>query len=41
MLSEASGSVGTDISLKDRASTERSGRVIPINRDLRESLSAW
>lgn len=41
MLSDASGSIGTDIRLEDRASKGRSGRVIPMNRELREALSAW
>lgn len=37
MLSDASGSIGTDIRLEDRASKGRSGRVIPMNRELRGS----
>lgn len=41
MLSDASGSIGEDIRLEDRASKGRSGRVIPMNRELREMLSAW
>ena len=41
MLSDASGSIGTDIRLEDRACKRRSGRVIPMNRELREALSAW
>lgn len=41
MLSDASGSIGSDIRLEDRASKGTSGRVIPINRGLREALSVW
>lgn len=41
MLSDASGSIGTDIRLEDKASKGRSGRIIPINRELREALLAW
>lgn len=41
MLSDASGSIGSDIRLEDSASKGRSGRVIPINRELREALLRW
>lgn len=41
MLSDASGSIGNDIRLEDRASKGSSGRVIPMNRELREALSVW
>lgn len=41
MLSDASGCIGADIRLEDRASKGSSGRVIPMNRELREALSVW
>lgn len=41
MLLDASGSIGSDIRLEDKASKGRSGRIIPINRELREALLRW
>lgn len=41
MLSDASGSIGADIRLEDKASKGRSGRIIPMNRELREALLRW
>lgn len=41
MVTDAEGSIGNDIRLEDSASKGRSGRVIPISRDLREALIAW
>lgn len=35
------GQVGDHIELTDRVSKGRSGRVIPLNRDLRRALEAW
>jgi integrase len=40
MVTDPDGSLGTAIHLEDRASKGRSGRVIPLNRELRESLQA-
>jgi integrase len=41
MLTDADGTVGRAIRLEDRASKGRSGRVIPMNQDLRNALIAW
>jgi len=41
MLADASGSVGSQIRLEDRASKGRSGRIIPLNQELREALVIW
>lgn len=41
MITEATGALGTAIHLTDEASKGRSGRVIPINRGLRDALAAW
>jgi integrase len=40
MVTDPDGNLGTAIYLQDRASKGRSGRVIPLNRELRESLQA-
>jgi integrase len=40
MATDPDGNVGRAIHLRDGASKGRSGRVIPINRDLRESMIA-
>src|SRR3569833_237390 len=41
MHADASGSVGSQIRLEDRASKGRSGRIIPLNQELREALVIW
>ena len=38
MVTDADGKVGSRIHLQDRASKGKSGRVIPINRELRQAL---
>jgi len=38
MLTDAEGNLGSAIHLRNEASKGRSGRVIPLNRDLREAL---
>ncbi|MDI2077947.1 site-specific integrase [Bradyrhizobium sp. Mp27] len=40
MVSDATGQIGSSIHLPDIASKGRSGRVIPINRDLLDALVA-
>lgn len=41
MVTDAEGGVATMIHLTDLASKGRSGRVIPMNRDLRAALIEW
>jgi len=41
MITDASGEVGLAIYLQDKASKGRSGRVIPLNEELRAALSEW
>ena len=38
MLTDAEGNLGSAIHLRNEASKGRSGRVIPLNRDLRQAL---
>ena len=38
MLTDAEGNLGSAIHLRNEASKGRSGRVIPLNRDLRDAL---
>lgn len=38
MVTDADGHVGAALQLRDEASKGRSGRVIPLNKELRESL---
>ena len=38
MVTDSDGSIGNTIHLQDRASKGRSGRIIPMNSDLRSSL---
>ena len=40
MVTDSEGAVAADIRLEDRASKGRSGRVIPMNSELREALVA-
>jgi integrase len=41
MVLEPAGRIGTAIELQDRAAKMKSGRRIPINRELRQALEAW
>jgi integrase/recombinase XerD len=41
MLTDARGNIGGAIHLRDDASKGRSGRVIPLNRELRAALLSW
>ena len=41
MLTDPDGRIGKAIHLQDVATKGRSGRVIPLNSDLREALVAW
>lgn len=40
MVTDADGSIGTSIYLQDKASKGRSGRIIPMNAELRRALQA-
>src|SRR5437763_11025577 len=41
MVLDPRGEVGTIIELRDHAAKKRSGRLIPINHELRSALTAW
>lgn len=41
MITDADGKLGRAIHLRDSASKGRSGRVIPLNRELAEALLSW
>ena len=41
MLTDADGEIGNVISLQDKASKGQSGRVIPVNQELRAALIEW
>src|SRR6201995_3192834 len=41
MIADADGSIGRAIHLPNAASKGSSGRIIPINGDLREALGQW
>jgi integrase/recombinase XerD len=41
MLTDADGRIGSAIHLHDAATKGRSGRVIPLNSELRDALAAW
>ena len=41
MITDASGEIGKAIHLQDKASKGRSGRVIPLNQELRSTLGDW
>jgi integrase len=38
MVTDATGEIGTVIALEDRIAKKKSGRVIPLHRDLRDAL---
>ena len=41
MVLGPTGAVGTAIELRDHAAKKRSGRLIPLHRDLRDALASW
>jgi integrase len=41
MLLEPNGAIGTAIELRDHAAKKRSGRLIPLHKDLRDALASW
>ena len=41
MVLDPVGRIGSAIELQDRAAKKKSGRRIPINRELRQALEAW
>jgi integrase len=41
MVTDPTGAVGLVIALQDRAAKKRSGRIIPIHRDLHQALVEW
>ena len=41
MITDGSGEIGRAIHLQDKASKGRSGRIIPLNEELRIALSDW
>lgn len=41
MITDADGRIGGSIHLEDKASKGRSGRIIPLNRDLKTALQEW
>lgn len=41
MVLDPAGRIGTAIELQDRAAKMKSGRRIPISRELRQALEAW
>jgi integrase/recombinase XerD len=41
MITDASGEIGRPIHLQDKASKGRSGRIIPLNEELRSTLVDW
>jgi integrase len=41
MILGPDGGIGTVIELRDHAAKKRSGRLIPLHRELREALLAW
>ena len=41
MVLGPTGAVGTTIELRDHAAKNRSGRLIPLHKDLRDALASW
>src|SRR5260370_17318406 len=41
MILGADGAVGMVIELRDHAAKKRSGRLIPLHKDLRDALVSW
>jgi integrase len=41
MVVEPNGAIGTTLELRDRAAKKRSGRQIPLHKELRDALASW
>jgi integrase len=41
MVVEPNGTIGTVLELRDHAAKKRSGRLIPLHKDLRDALASW
>src|SRR5437870_9596816 len=41
MVVGPNGEISTAIELRDRAAKKRSGRLIPLHKDLRDALASW
>jgi integrase len=41
MVVDPNGAIGTVIELRDHAAKKRSGRLIPLHKDLRNALASW
>lgn len=41
MVTTSEGSIASDIALEDKASKGKSGRMVPMCRELRQALEAW
>src|SRR5246127_5161442 len=41
MVVDPNGAIGTVLELRDRAAKKRSGRLIPLHKDLRNALASW
>ena len=41
MVVEPNGAISTTIELRDHAAKKRSGRMIPLHKDLRHALASW
>jgi integrase len=41
MVVEPNGAISTAIELRDQAAKKRSGRLIPLHKDLRNALASW
>jgi integrase len=41
MVVDPNGAIGTVLELRDHAAKKRSGRLIPLHKDLRDALASW
>src|SRR2546430_6625504 len=41
MVVEPNGTIGTVLELRDHAAKKRSGRMLPLHKDLRDALASW
>jgi integrase len=41
MVVKPNGAIGTVLELRDHAAKKRSGRLIPLHKDLRDALASW
>jgi integrase len=41
MVVDPNGAIGTVLELRDHAAKKRSGRLIPLHKDLRNALASW